>query len=157
MNRARRALASYRRSSRDVRDSVDAALGRETTQHPGGCDVHLDDLARPGQRNVRTQIEQIGEIAAELREHWVDFLGGDPTSFHQRHTAWTEYWRSRRPTPEQLAMKPFNVACTQAGHAFKRGEFASVVLLLTPYSAVLGKKQRKMLETSLERAGSNSD
>ena len=107
--------------------------------------------------SMPTQLEQIEGIAAALREHWMDFLAGDPTSFHQRLTAWTDYWNNQRATPAQLARKPFNVASTQAGHAFKNGEFSRVVDLLSPYAAVLGKKQRKMLETSLERAGSDSN
>jgi hypothetical protein len=103
-----------------------------------------------------TQLAQIERIAGALREHWTDFLEGDLTSFRQRSAAWLAFQRSLKRTPEQMARRPFDIASTEAGHAFKSGEFARVVLLLRPYSALLGKKQKQMLETSLDRVRNDS-
>jgi hypothetical protein len=108
---------------------------------------------RPSRRRRQPdQLEQIALIAGMLRAHCTDFLTGDLTRFNAAVARWKEITRPRPISAEQREQRAFDTACSEAGHAFKRGEFKRVIELLAPHMSRLGRRHAAMLEEARKRA-----
>src|SRR5262245_17103359 len=91
------------------------------------------------------QLAEIKETAATILEHAMDVLEGDFSDLdalaeRERHIR--EEQLAKAPTKEQ---KGAAVAASEAGHAFKRGDYAKVIELLEPHLPHLSASQRKRL------------
>lgn len=91
------------------------------------------------------QLEQVRILAHLLQVHAADFLGGDRQRFDATLKEWRRVRAPQRQTPEDIVNKARRVAGTEAGHAFKRGDFAKVVQLLEWHEGHLSRRQRSML------------
>src|SRR5262245_14067931 len=103
-------------------------------------------------RSPPNQLEQIVTIGTLLRAHCNDFLTGDLGRFTAALARWKEITRPRAITPAQREQRAFDSACSEAGHAFKRGEFGRVIELLAPHTSRLGRRHAAMLEAARKRA-----
>ncbi|NTW29535.1 MAG: hypothetical protein HGA39_09280 [Coriobacteriia bacterium] len=103
-------------------------------------------------RQLLGQREQILRQAADLMEYARDVLSGDFKVLdaivdHQRQL--DEERLARAPSRAQRAA---NVAVSEAGHAFKRGEYSTVVRLLEPHLALLTPSQKRRYDIARERS-----
>ena len=106
-----------------------------------------------GARNLKKRrcrpLSQLGEIeaaAALLLEHAKDVLTGDFSKLDEiaeRERLLQEERLANALTGEEKAAV---VAASEAGHAFKRGDYGKVVELLEPHLAGLPESQRRRLE-----------
>jgi hypothetical protein len=128
------------------------------------CDlIHGDDqlsfgwliphTAQPqlSRRPRPNQLDQIATIGALLQTHCTDFLTGDLARFAAALARWKEMTRPRAISPAQREQRAFDSACSEAGHAFKRGDFSRVIELLAPHVGRLGRRHAAMLETARHR------
>jgi hypothetical protein len=99
-------------------------------------------------RHPPDQLEQIATIGAMLRAHCTDFLTGDLTRFSAAVARWKEITKPRPISDAQREQRAFDTACSEAGHAFKRGDFNRVIELLTPHMSRLGRRHAAMLEAA---------
>lgn len=99
----------------------------------------------------RGQLAQIRTIAAVLRQHASDFLGGDMSRFDPAFTEWQRMTQWQPPTEAARLERERALAVTNAGHAFKRSDFAEVVRLLEPHEPGLSAHQRKLLQIARDR------
>jgi hypothetical protein len=94
-------------------------------------------------------IGQLGEIqaaAAMLLEHAKDVLSGDFSKLDEiaeQQRLLKQEWLSNALSGEEKAAV---VAASEAGHAFKRGDYGKVVALLEPHLDRLSESQRRRLE-----------
>jgi len=118
-------------------------------EHLGfGSLVPNEALPPRPRRSPPDQLEQIAIIGPLLRAHCTDFLVGDLTRFTTALTRWKEITRQRPVSQAQRDQRAFDTACSQAGHAFKRGEYGRVIELLAPHAARLGRHHAAMLEAA---------
>lgn len=117
-----------------------------------GSLVPKDAFPARSRRSPPNQLEQIATIGALLRAHCTDFLAGDLARFNAKVARWKEITRPRPVSQAQRDQRAFDTACSEAGHAFKRGEYGRVIELLTPHTARLGRHHAAMLEAARKRA-----
>ena len=110
---------------------------------------------KPGTR-PKGQAAQIQASARLIFEHAKDALGGDFSALDELVRMERERMAQRQacaPSREERAML---VATARAGHAFKQGDYGTVVELLRPHLALLPSSQRERYEIALSRAQGKS-
>jgi hypothetical protein len=123
---------------------------------PYGLPIHkllqLRQRECPGKRKRRRrsagQLAEIRETAAAILAHARDVLEGDFSKLEEiaeGERRLRQQQIERQPTSEQKAAA---VAASQAGHAFKRGDYRKVVELLEPHLSNLSPAQRRRFETA---------
>jgi len=98
-----------------------------------------------------SQLDQIREDAARILANAADIIAGDFSAIDalvERQNKIEEERRARAPSPEEKAA---NIAASEAGHAFKAGDFRKVVDLLSSHLSQLSKGQQKKLQIALSR------
>ena len=106
----------------------------------------------PKNRSAQGQHAQILAAAANIIRYAQDVLSGDFAALDaivEQNLRLQEERLARAPSPQQRAA---NVACSEAGHAFKRGEYPRVVELLAPHLELLPPSQKKRYEIARQRA-----
>jgi len=103
-------------------------------------------------RNRQGQLAEVEETAAAIIKHAGDVLLGDFSELER--LAETERLLQRKRLEKALPReeKAAAVAASEAGHAFKRGDYAKVVELLEPHLAHLSPSQRRRY--AVAKAGS---
>jgi hypothetical protein len=104
-------------------------------------------------RARRGQLDQIKDIAVQLKLHAADFLGGDARRLDAALAEWRRVTRPRPISEAQRLDRERQQAVTAAGHASKRADWAEVVRLLQPHEDALSLHQRRMLEIARARMG----
>jgi len=97
------------------------------------------------------QRAQILQDAADIIEYAKDVLSGDFIALDGIANQQRRLEQERianAPSPRQRAA---NAACSEAGHAFNRGDYETVVDLLQPHLELLSPPQRKRYEIALKR------
>ena len=112
------------------------------------------EASRP-KRESPGQLAQVRNIAARLKRHASDFLNGDLTRFESALAEWRRITRPRKVTEAHRMEREWQQALTAAGHANKRGNYAEVMRLLSPYSQTLSLHQQRMLERARKKLESN--
>ena len=98
------------------------------------------------EQNCADQLEEVREKAKAILSHAKDVLSGDFSTLdkiaeQERHLQ-QEQLAKALPSEQKAAV----VAATEAGHAFKRGDFHNVVALLEPHLSRLPASQQKRFE-----------
>jgi hypothetical protein len=97
-------------------------------------------------RKSPDQLRDIDNMARAIIEHAMDVLRGDFSALEeiveQERILHEEQLAKALPKEQKEAV----VAASQAGHAFKRGDYLSVVALLAPHLPYLSPSQRKRFE-----------
>jgi len=119
--------------------------------------LHLLALRNPERKGRRKRSEgQMADIkrdAANLLQYAQDVLAGDLAALDAvaRQLQEQEKQRlARLPSPEQQAA---DVAFSEAGHAFKHGDYRRVVELLGPHVPLLTDSQKRRYKLARERMG----
>ena len=124
------------------------ASDREETR--AGLPIHRLLQLRQGlttkqqwRRNRRGQLAEVEETAAAIMKHAGDVLLGDFSELER--LAETERLLQRKRLEKALPSeeKAAAVAASEAGHAFKRGDYPKVVEVLEPHLAHLSPSQRR--------------
>jgi hypothetical protein len=98
------------------------------------------EKAQRRRRKEPDQLADINEMAAAILEHARDVLKGD---FSQLEQIAEKNHRKRLAKALPMKEKAAIVGASEAGHAFKRGDYTKVVELLGPHLLYLSPSQRK--------------
>lgn len=118
----------------------------------------LINTRRPVQPKLRRgqgggQRQEVFRHAAIVMEYASDILSGDVAALDEAIEAERRVEEERkvaRPSREQRAA---DAAASEAGYAFKRGEYSVAANLLEPHLDLLPSSQRKRYEIARQRAG----
>ena len=106
----------------------------------------LTENARKRLRKSSGQLSDIDNMACAIIEHAMDVLMGDFSALdaivEQERILHQEQLAKALPKEQKEAV----IAASQAGHAFKRGDYLGVVALLAPHLPYLSASQRKRFE-----------
>jgi hypothetical protein len=118
-------------------------------------------FAKPKKRKEKNRLDQdqqIAQAAQQLREHGQDILNGDLERFNKIGDRINSIMKrfeeeAREASLSSPEQRVANAAASEAGHAFKRGDYALVAKLLEPHLELLPPSQRKRYEVARQRAG----
>jgi len=113
-------------------------------------ELYAKSLSSPG------QLGDIGDYAYALRETASDVLRGDFAAFSSaRAVVEAEAIRQRSQEQSTMRDRDHRAAVTAAGAAFRAGDFARTVQLLSPHIELLTPAERAKLEYARAHIGSS--
>ena len=134
-----------------IRGEWSLPVWRLINQRRGVSPASLSKARR--KRRQPGQLEQISTDARLLKEYGSDVIAGDLKAVDDLKRQEKEREAAARANAPFIVQRRADVAVTDAGHAFKRGEYHRVVELLEPHLALLPPSQRKRYEIACRHIG----